>query len=65
MTEKNEVKEKARFCDKVDYFLGECDAGWMNCDSSGITSCRDEPKKDNCHYLVDAEHPRLIFAGWR
>lgn len=58
-------QEKVRYCDKVDYVFGQCNAGWMACDSNGIKSCHDEPTKDNCHYLVDVKHPRLIFAGWR
>ena len=49
---------KIRYCDSATYFLGSCDVGWgmetTNPDGSVLhKTCHDEPKEQNCHYLME------------
>ena len=55
--------KKVRYCETPLQQLMPCIVGWGNVNSDGISSCRDEGMKENCHNVVDVKDLRCPYCG--
>ncbi len=53
---------KKRYCQANNFQNPPCPVGWGSAGSKYVLSCMDEPKEENCRYLV-TEGPEVEFCS--
>lgn len=55
--------KKVRYCETAASQLMPCNVGWGQMGNDGFKDCFDEPKEENCRYLIDVRDVRCPYCG--